>query len=491
MKRLLLLCLIFIVNTILNAVELTYPIVGTGAINFYSDNSVISEPQPNDPFYGQDAHYQKNISSYIDNGDGTITDNVTGLMWQQDMGEKIGWHDAFTKADTLSLGGYDDWRMPTIKELYSLILYTGQSGGESAKIKFIDTTKFIQPIGNTAIGEREIDAQTWSATKYVGLTMNKDSTIFGVNFIDGRIKGYPQYDPRTGADNTMYARMVRGSNEYGKNRFIDNGDGTITDSATGLMWQTADDGVTRDWEEALSYAENLEYAGHDDWRLPSVKELQSIVDYTRSPQTTSSPAIDPLFTCTEINDPDGNPGHYGFYWSATTHLDGNVPESNGCYVCFGEGQGKMTTPMGTNLMDVHGAGAQRSDPKSGNASDYPQFFGPQGDVRYVYNFVRCVRDVDELTPIEESFNKQSYGLNFTAKNTGKELILNFELQQTQNIEIDLLAANGKKIMTLLKETMTAGKNRRNIEIDNNISNGLYLLLINDKKTLSVNKLLIQ
>jgi hypothetical protein len=53
--------------------------------------------------------------------------------------------------------------------------------------------------------------------------------------------------------------------------------------------------------------------------------------------------------------------------------------------------------MNGKLMDVHGAGSQRSDPKSGEVSDYPQFHGPQGDVRYVYNAVRCVRDIDQST----------------------------------------------------------------------------------------------
>ena len=139
------------------------------------------------------------------------------------------------------------------------------------------------------------------------------------------------------------------------------------------------------------YAEVLELASYDNWRLPNAKELQSIVDYTRSPQTTNSPAIDPVFETTEINDPDGNPGHYPFFWTGTSHLDGANPYASAVYVAFGEGQGKMNEI----LMDEHGAGSQRSDPKSGNSNEYPQFFGPQGDVRYVYNFVRCVRDISE------------------------------------------------------------------------------------------------
>ena len=56
------------------------------------------------------------------------------------------------------------------------------------------------------------------------------------------------------------------------------------------------------WEDALAYAEDLDLAGYRDWRLPNAKELQSIVDYTRSPDTTSSAAIDPLFSASAITN---------------------------------------------------------------------------------------------------------------------------------------------------------------------------------------------
>jgi len=365
-----------------------YSIVDTGVISFYDNDSEITTPAQGEAFYGQDAQFQTNTPSYTNNGDGTITDNITGLMWELDMGEKISFDEAFTKADNSTLGGYTDWRVPTIKELYSLILFTGSVQGASAIEMYIDTDYFEQALGNTSIGEREIDAQTWSSTEYVGHTMNADETVFGVNFIDGRIKGYPKYTPGSGSPKTMYFRMLRGNTDYGKNNFVDNGDGTISDLSTGLMWQQNDNAMGLDWEEALAYAQTVETASHSDWRLPNAKELQSIVDYNRSLQTTNSAAIDPLFNCTTIADPE-NKLNYGFYWTGSTHLDGIDPESHAVYISFGEAQGYMNG----NLMDVHGAGAQRSDPKSGNINDYPQYFGPQGDVRYVYNLVRCVRNI--------------------------------------------------------------------------------------------------
>ena len=371
---------------------IAYPIVDTGVVAFYSDKQIISAPAEGEPFCGQDANYQGNSPSYTDNDDGTVTDNVTGLMWQQDMGKKMTYADAMKYAEECTLGGYDDWRVPTIKELYSLIQFTGECGGEVAGDElFIDTDYFKQPIGDTSIGEREIDAQTWSSTIYVGTTMNGAKTVFGVNFIDGRIKGYGYYKAKTAEENTAYFRLVRGNEEYGKNNFVDNGDGTITDLATGLMWQQSDSGRGMDWEKALSYAETLNLAGYDDWRLPNVKELQSIVDYTRSPSTTNSAAIDPLFKVSTVEDMNGNT-NYPYFWSGTTHMTGKGTNkyTSAAYVAFGYAQGIMND----KLMDVHGAGCQRSDPKSGNTADYPKSHGPQGDIQNVFNYVRCVRSVD-------------------------------------------------------------------------------------------------
>ncbi len=366
-----------------------YSIVDTGVETWYDNHYEIPIPAAGAPFHGQDASYKGNQPSYRDNRDGTVTDLVTGLMWQQEMGEKISMEEAAGMVESMELGGYTDWRIPSIKELYSLICFTGLNGGspETSDL-FIDDRYFAQPWGDTEAGERYIDAQTWSCTRYVGTTMNGDETVFGVNFVDGRIKGYPRYSPRSGEPNRMYFRMVRGNTMYGKNNFTGNGDGTVSDHSTGLMWQQADDGVPRDWENALSYAESLELAGYSDWRLPNAKELQSIVDYSRAPGVTSSPAIDSLFSCTEITDPEGAPGQYPYYWTGTTHLDGMVPGSAAVYIAFGMAQGWMHN----QLLDVHGAGAQRSDPKTGNPADYPAYWGPQGDVRVVFNYVRCVRE---------------------------------------------------------------------------------------------------
>ena len=120
-----------------------YPIVDTGQEKFYSASGKISEPDKYDDFYGQDGNYEGNTPDYTDNGDGTITDNVTDLMWQQDPGEKMTWEEAVENLKDFELAGYDDWRLPTIKELYSLIKFDGvtaMSADESTP--YIDTDYF-------------------------------------------------------------------------------------------------------------------------------------------------------------------------------------------------------------------------------------------------------------------------------------------------------------------------------------------------------------
>ena len=180
---------------------------------------------------------------------------------------------------------------------------------------------------------------------------------------------------------------VRGNNSFGINALSDNGDSTISDNATDLMWMKNDSQVGMNWEQALAYAENLEYAGHSDWRLPNVKELQSIVDYSKSPGTSKTAAIDPLFNSTQITNEAGEVD-FPSYWSSTTHSNWSaVTGGFSSYVSFGRAMGYMN-----GWVDVHGAGAQRSDPKVGDPNDYPTGHGPQGDAIRIFNYVRCVRD---------------------------------------------------------------------------------------------------
>jgi Protein of unknown function (DUF1566)/EF hand len=369
--------------------QVTYPIVDTGQKQTFDNTREISYPKTNNSFYGQDAQYNGNQPKYRNNRNGTVTDLVTGLMWQQNPGSKKYYSQAVAGAKKCRTGGYKDWRLPTIKELYSLIDFSGTDidprSSSGSKNPFINKKYFKFNYGNTT-NERIIDAQYATSTKYVSTTMDGNPTMFGVNFADGRIKGYP-----INSRKKYYVIYVRGNKNYGKNKFKDNGDGTITDKATGLTWTQQDSRKGVSWQKALSYANGLKFAGYSDWRLPNAKELQSIVDYTRSPDTTGSPAINPIFKVTAIKN-EGGKKDYPSYWTSTTHKNTRGGDT-AAYIAFGRALGFMRSRRtgNTSLMDVHGAGAQRSDPKYGNPDDFPTGRGPQGDVIRINNFVRLVR----------------------------------------------------------------------------------------------------
>ncbi len=405
-----LISLILMVITTVGVSAVDFTVVDTLQLMCYDEAGEIPCPDPGNAFHGQDAQYDGNPPVYTISGDGlTVYDAATGLTWVKfpdtdgdgdlDSDDKLSWTDMIAYPATLNaqnFGGYNDWRVPSIKALYSLMDFRGLDPSGPATpgdlVPFIDTAYFDFVYGDENAGERIIDAQYRSSTEYVGTTMGGDATAFGVNFADGRIKGYPRDSGPGGEPMAQFVRFVRGNSNYGINLFTDTGD-TVTDTATGLMWQKSDSGAGMIWEDALAYAEDLVLDGNDDWRLPNAKELQSIVDYTRAPSVTGTAAIDPIFDVTAIVD-EGGGTNYPFYWSGTTHANA-VAGQYGAYVCFGEALGWMESPPGSGnyeLQDVHGAGAQRSDPKTGDPGDYPYGHGPQGDVIRIYNFVRCVRD---------------------------------------------------------------------------------------------------
>ena len=330
-----------------------------------------------------------------DNGDGTVTDNVTGLTWQQtpDSGH-YSWTEALTYCDSLELGGVNDWRMPSLKELYSISDF-------SAGWPYLDMTYFDLTT-NESISK---DEQYWADNYYVGKTSEGQyDAAFGVNHATGHIKAYPALVTGPMAKRV---RCVSGDT-YGVNQFVENGDGTITDEATGLMWMQADSGESMDWEAALAYAQTQNEAntlGYSDWRLPNVKELQSIVDYDYAPDAQDSaydgPALDPMFSVSEITNEAGI-ADYPYYWTSTSARF----QSNGdFYYAWYVAAGRAVDGEGN---DSHGAGAVRFDTKH---EDGP---AGEGGERY-YNYVRLVRggDVAKTPDGDPNANDTGPGLEFT------------------------------------------------------------------------------
>jgi hypothetical protein len=204
--------------------------------------------------FGEDSDYTINPPSYTDNGDGTVTDNNTGLMWQQeDDNNEYTWDDAVGYCEDLSLASHSDWRLPDYYELADIVNY-GNYGPAIDGLYFPNTNS----------------SDYWSSTTAV----SSPSNVWFVDFDNGDVG-----DGNKSNGNDV--RCVRGGQVTAD--FSDNGNGTLTDNVTGLAWQQEDDDVQRNWEDAITYCEGLSLAGYSDWRLPNIKELKSIVDISVYP----------------------------------------------------------------------------------------------------------------------------------------------------------------------------------------------------------------
>ena len=429
-----------------------YAIVDTGQTNCYDNRKVIAPPKPGQPFYGQDAQFPAHPASYTLSADGlTVRDNVTSLTWQRS--SDTDGDGALTPRDKLTLsqaralpaklnaakfGGFDDWRLPSIKELYSLFDArgtdpSGPMDADTARLRpFIDTRFFKFVYGDPRTGERVIDSQYASSTRYVGKSVRNYGKLFGVNFADGRIKGYDLLMPGRGSEKTFFVICVRGNPAYGKNDFYDNGDGTITDHATGLMWSRTDSGQGMNWQGALAWVQKKNAEKIPRPQRLAAAERQGVAEprglHALARHHVTRPPLIPIFICTTITN-GAHQVDYPYYWSGTTHA-GLRGGNAAMYVAFGRAAGWMSPrgraggppgrrggfgpgpqsgfggppdggppgmePQGGeaggyHYVDVHGAGAQRSDPKAGDPAMFPHGRGPQGNVIRIYNFVRLVR----------------------------------------------------------------------------------------------------
>jgi hypothetical protein len=237
--------------------------------------------------FGEDNDYTINTPSYTNNNDGTITDNITGLMWQQIDGGEMTIDNAHTYCDNLVLANYSDWRLPTPMEAYSIL-----------------NQQKNNPAMNTVYFPSSGAEYWWTSSYQAG-----DNTKVWVTNAGGGIGNHPKAETvSAGGTHQFHVRAVRDVTPPTmlNNHFTDNGDGTITDNLTQLIWQKVPNTSALTWEQALTYAEGLVVAGASDWRLPNIKELQSLND-----ETVTNPSVNTTYFST-IGVKN--------YWSSTTLL---------------------------------------------------------------------------------------------------------------------------------------------------------------------------
>lgn len=235
--------------------------------------------------FGEDADFNIYPPFFLLNGNGTVTDTVTGLMWQQVDGGEMTIENSIIFCDTLTLGGYTDWRLPTAHELFS-----------------IQNMQYSNPSLNTSVFAVTGAEYWWSSDKQA----NDANKIWCTN-AGGGIGNHPKTETiSAGGTKKFHVRAVRGIfiPEPIVNHFTDNGNGTITDNVTNLVWQKIHSTDSLTWEQALSYADTATIGGYTDWRLPSIKELHSIND-----ENFVNPSVNnAFFSNVGVNK----------YWSSTT-----------------------------------------------------------------------------------------------------------------------------------------------------------------------------
>lgn len=240
--------------------------------------------------FGEDADFSSRGPAYVDNRDGTVTDSITGLIWQQTDGGEMTWERAKVYAEQLQLGGHQDWRLPTSLELFSLMDHSRNG-----------------PAMNVTYFPRSEARYWWTDSPRA----DDESKVWVVN-TGGGIGAHAKRETiSAGGDRPIHVRCVRGTSRFGDGPSLrDNGDGTVTDERTGLYWQKLGPDSELTWEESLKYCDTLKLAGQEGWRLPNIKELRSLSD-----DRLVRPSIDKsIFTHAQ---PD-------YYWSSTTQS--NRPE---------------------------------------------------------------------------------------------------------------------------------------------------------------------
>ncbi len=216
-------------------------------------------------------------SFFYNNGNGTVTDSRTGLVWRQvpldvdsnGAADALTWQEALAAATKLSFAGQSDWRLPNRNELQSIVDY-----------------RYADPAIDSNVFPKVTGGSFWTSTTVA----DSPSYAYTVDFNSGAVSflGKTEKQPKV--------LVVRGqvTPVPPPSFFYNNGNGTVTDSRTGLVWRQvpldvdsngAADALT--WQEALAAATKLSFAGQSDWRLPNRNELQSIVDYRYA-----DPAID-------------------------------------------------------------------------------------------------------------------------------------------------------------------------------------------------------
>ncbi len=278
---------------------------------------------------GQDGELLRGVArSYTDNGNGTISDNATGLMWQKctvglsdnncstGSATTIDFATATSTCAGLSLGGFSNWRVPNIRELMSIVDFSvaaptinGTYFPNTPSNWFRTSTTYI--FGRPSSFEISFEEGIISWRNFTGLNSVRcvrtdPSPPSPPTTQLGQTGQAACFDYDSGKEISCVGTKEDAETLDGAARsYTDNGNSTITDNTTGLMWQKCPGGYVgafcEDFDNSYSYpfwinapakCASATTGGHNDWRMPNIIELLSLTDsiqYEGEPDTKYFP----------------------------------------------------------------------------------------------------------------------------------------------------------------------------------------------------------
>lgn len=228
-----------------------------------------------DPLFWQDATHQGPMPTYVVDSEGLhVTDSVTGITWRRQASGVGDWAYAKSYCDTLSEPGVATYRLPTRIELVSLIDYGSLNAklneaafpNANTKNRYWTSTAGADPMQNSSYWTVGLDCVTSGACSLT------DPGFNGV----GATAGYHLGNP-----GRALCVLVERSPPPPPPLVAPPNGAVIEDARTKLMWRRTLATNDADWKGALAVCRSDPYAGYTDWRLPSIKELQTIVDDTK------------------------------------------------------------------------------------------------------------------------------------------------------------------------------------------------------------------
>jgi len=213
--------------------------------------------------FGEDHDYLINPPQFSIWNAAVVVDSVTGLMWQRGDGGEMTIENARIYADTCTLGGFTDWRLPTLLESYSILNHQN-----------------VNPSLDLTVFQSTLAEYWWTSDRQ----FNDSTKIWCTNAGGGAGNHRKTETISAGGAKKFHPRLVRNVSAPSSfpQRFQLLGNGTIADAWSGFVWQSQFTMDSLTWENALIHADTCTLGGFSDWRLPNIKELQSIVDVSRS-----------------------------------------------------------------------------------------------------------------------------------------------------------------------------------------------------------------